>query len=76
MLDFLLCEYISLGFRGGMCGRRTRARREREGRIFFYPAGIQTLRNAPLGTYLMQKLGMVVVTHLAASLQPLLEKGF
>lgn len=62
MLDFLLCEYISLGFRGGMCERKNSSRREREGgQIFFffflYPAGIQILRNAPLGTYFAAKTG-------------------
>lgn len=56
MLGFLLCEHISLGFRGGMCERRTRARRESE-QIFFYPAGIQMLRNSPFGTYSAAEMG-------------------
>lgn len=51
MLDFLLCEYILQGFGRVTCERRTRASREREARLFFYPAGIQILSCPPLGGY-------------------------
>jgi len=57
MLYLLLCEYILLGFRGGMCERRTRTRKGMGADFFFYLAGIQILRNAPLGTYFPAKTG-------------------
>lgn len=56
MLDFLLCECISLGFRGGAWDRRARARKGR-GANFFNPASIQILSNAPLGTVCAVRAG-------------------
>lgn len=76
MLDFLLCEYIFQGFGRVTCERRTRARREREARLF---STLLTLRSwvvHPLVFILLRTPGMLAEARPAAPLEKIWAQGW